>query len=265
MSTNPIDSNNHNQLIDSQFGNQASAYLDSKVHAQGPEFSLIENTLRASLIPSSQLRVLDLGCGAGHVSFCAAPHVDEVVAYDLSPQMLATVNQAATAKELHNIKTIQGQAESLPFADNSFDIVLSRFSAHHWMDVGRALNEAKRILKVTGQLIMIDITAPPVPLLDSFLQTIEMLRDPSHIRDYSASQWVTLLAQAQFATESMTTHKLTLNFSEWVTRMQTPEHFVTSIRALQKNSGHEVLDYFDIQTDGTFTTDVITLVAKPVH
>lgn len=265
MSTNPINSNSHNQLIDSQFGNQASAYLDSKVHAQGPEFLVIEETLRACSLPSSQLQVLDLGCGAGHVSFCAAPFVDAVVAYDLAPQMLVTVNQAAIAKGLTNIKTVQGEAESLPFSDNSFDIILSRFSAHHWMDVGRALNEAKRVLKATGQLIMIDIAAPPLPLLDSFLQTIEMLRDPSHIRDYSTSQWVTLLAQAQFASESMTSHKLTLNFSEWVTRMQTPEHFVTSIRALQKNSGREVLDYFDIQTDGTFTTDVIILIAKPVH
>ncbi|WP_435889727.1 class I SAM-dependent methyltransferase [Escherichia coli] len=44
----------------------------------------------------------------------------------------------------------QGYAESLPFADNAFDIVISRYSAHHWHDVGAALREVNRILKPGG-------------------------------------------------------------------------------------------------------------------
>ena len=39
----------------------------------------------------------------------------------------------------------QGYAETLPFADASFDVVISRYSAHHWHDVGQALREVKRV------------------------------------------------------------------------------------------------------------------------
>lgn len=256
-------SSNHNQLIDSQFGSQANTYLKSSVHSQGPEFEVLEAILQQEAHSTSTLNVLDLGCGAGHISFCAAQHASSVIAYDLSQQMLTTVEQAATDKGLTNIKTVRGEAESLPLANNSFDMVISRFSAHHWMDVARALSEARRVLKPTGQLIMIDIMAPPVALLDSFLQTIEMLRDTSHVRDYSASDWLAMMGQAKLSTVSVITHKLTLDFKDWIARMQTPEHFITSIRALQQNSGHEVQSYFNLQPDGTFTTDVITMVAKP--
>jgi SAM-dependent methyltransferase len=61
------------------------------VHAQGTEFAL----LQAELAGQGAARVLDLGCGAGHVSFHVAPLVKEVVAYDLSQQMLDVVAAAA--------------------------------------------------------------------------------------------------------------------------------------------------------------------------
>ena len=254
----PQQINNQNQLIDSQFGSQADAYLASSVHASGVEFTLIESILQQYTHPT----VLDLGCGAGHVSFCAAPLSQAVTAYDLSEGMLKVVQSSAINRKLHNISTHQGVAEDLPFLDNSYDVVISRFSAHHWMDVAQALKEAKRVLKPNGRLIMIDIMAPPVALLDSFLQTIELMRDNSHVRDYSASDWLAMMGQAQLSMLAMTSHKLTLNFSDWIARMQTPEHFVTSIRALQQHSSHEVQSYFNLQPDGTFTTDVMSLVAK---
>ena len=58
------------------------------------------------------------------------------------PAMLAVVAQAAKDKHLDNIRVQQGVAESLPFADNSADVIISRYSAHHWHDVGQALREA---------------------------------------------------------------------------------------------------------------------------
>ena len=58
----------------------------------------------------------------------------EVVAYDLSAEMLDVVAEAAEERGLRNIKTQQGVVESLPFEDASFDLVVSRYSAHHWRD-----------------------------------------------------------------------------------------------------------------------------------
>lgn len=133
----------HHDNVEKQFGSQASAYLSSAVHASGRD--LVRLGERLAAFP--QAHVLDLGCGAGHASFTAAQQVAQVTAYDLSSQMLEVVAEAAKAKGLSNVATRQGYAESLPFDDASFDVVISRYSAHHWHDVGQALREVKRVLK----------------------------------------------------------------------------------------------------------------------
>jgi SAM-dependent methyltransferase len=111
-------------LVGSQFGARATAYLGSAVHAQGADLQALADLVRGD----SEARVLDLGCGAGHVGFHVAPHVGEVVACDLSPEMLEVVAHSASERGLHNIRTQQGVAEELPFAEGSFDYVFSRFS-----------------------------------------------------------------------------------------------------------------------------------------
>lgn len=180
----------HTQVVQKQFGEQASAYLSSAVHAQGTEFAL----LQAELAGQGAARLLDLGCGAGHVSFQVAPLVKEVVAYDLSQQMLDVVSAAAVDRGLNNIRTVCGAAERLPFADGEFDFVFSRYSAHHWSDLGLALREVRRILKPGGVAAFVDVLSPGSPLLDTYLQTVEVLRDTSHVRDYDAAEWMRQLS-----------------------------------------------------------------------
>lgn len=175
----------HNNLVDDQFGAQAKMYLNSSVHAFGQEFTEVEALVQQFDSP----QVLDLGSGAGHISFYTAPFAQQVTAYDLSEDMLKVVADSAQQKGLDNITTVKGIAESLPFADNHFDVVISRFSAHHWQDVPLALREMRRVCKPTGKVMMIDIMAPSSTLCDTFLQTIEMLRDNSHVRDYSNAEW----------------------------------------------------------------------------
>jgi SAM-dependent methyltransferase len=116
------------RVVEAQFGPRAEAYLQSAVHAQGADLT----AFAALLDGSPTARLLDLGCGGGHMAFAAAPHVAEVVAYDLSSEMLAVVARAAAERDLTNLVTQRGRAESLPFADAGFDWVASRFSAHHW-------------------------------------------------------------------------------------------------------------------------------------
>ena len=248
----------HNCLVDKQFGSQAEMYLTSSVHAFGQEFANVEELVQQFESP----HVLDLGSGAGHISFYSAPFAQQVIAYDLSEEMLKIVADSAREKGLDNIITVKGIAESLPFPDHHFDVVISRFSAHHWQDVPLALREIRRVCKPTGKVMMIDIMAPPSPLCDTFLQTIEILRDNSHVRDYSNSEWQQMFSQAGLNVSETQTHKLQLEFDSWITRMRTPAHYVTVIRELQQNIGHEVKSYYAIQADGTFTTDVLTLIAN---
>ncbi len=91
-----------------------------------------------------------MGCGAGHASFAIAPHAKEVVAYDIAPPMLATVEAAARERGLGSIRTQQGAAESLPFEDGYFNWAVSRMSAHHWRDVPAALREVRLVFAPSG-------------------------------------------------------------------------------------------------------------------
>ena len=145
-------------VVVQQFGSTASAYLTSAVHAQGADL----DTLRTMTQRLSHPTVLDLGCGAGHASFAIAPHAQSVTAFDLSAQMLDVVAQAARERGLHNLETRHGNAARLPFADASFDLVVTRFSAHHWLDVPAALREVARVLRPQGSFIVIDNWSPPV-------------------------------------------------------------------------------------------------------
>ncbi|MBA1190586.1 methyltransferase domain-containing protein [Pseudomonas entomophila] len=248
----------HTDVVQRQFGEQASAYLSSAVHAQGSEFTL----LREAVSGQGAARVLDLGCGAGHVSFQVAPLVGEVVAYDLSSAMLAVVAAAAGERGLDNVVTVQGPAECLPFEDGTFDFVFSRYSAHHWSDLGLALREVRRVLKPGGVAAFIDVMSPGSPLLDTYLQSVEVLRDTSHVRDYTAAEWIGQASEAGLQVRSHARQRLHLEFASWVERMRTPEAMRVAIRALQHAMGEEVRQYYQIDPEGSFSTDVLVLWAE---
>ncbi|PKH21217.1 SAM-dependent methyltransferase [Enterobacterales bacterium CwR94] len=250
-------SSSHHDNINKQFGEQASLYLSSKVHAQGPDLQKLGECL--STLPNA--RVLDMGCGGGHASFAAAAQVAEVVAYDLSAQMLSVVAQAAKEKGIKNISTEQGYAEHLPFTDGEFDVVISRYSAHHWHDVGKAMREVKRVLKPGGKVIFMDVSAAGHPVLDIYLQTVEALRDTSHVRDYAPGEWLQMFTEAGLRINAVSQDRLVLEFGSWIARMRTPDALVQGIRAYQQTVSDEVRRYFDVQPDGSFTTDTIFIEA----
>jgi SAM-dependent methyltransferase len=249
----------HEAVVAGQFGSKATEYVTSAVHAHGADLEEIKRVaggLHAG-------RALDLGCGGGHVSFALAPPAREVVAYDLSSEMLDAVRSSAQQRGLSNITTVLGPVEKLPFDDASFDLVASRFSAHHWHDVARGLREARRVLKADGLAIFIDVAAPEAPLLDTFLQTIELLRDPSHVRDYAPSEWRTFLSEAGFTIEDVTMRRLPLEFSSWIARMGTPPARAAVIRGLHAEMAGEVRTYFELTPAGDFTVDTITVTLSP--
>ncbi len=155
------------QLSATQFGARASSYLSSTVHAQGADLQRLERIARETQPASPGRR---LWRGPRELRSRARWSARQVVAYDPSPDMLSVVAREAASRGLSDLKTHAGAAEVLPFDDSFFDLVVTRFSAHHWASVPRALSECSRVLKTGGRLIVIDVVAPEPPLLDTSLQ-----------------------------------------------------------------------------------------------
>ncbi|MCB8876556.1 class I SAM-dependent methyltransferase [Acidisoma silvae] len=243
------------ETVENQFGPRAAEYLTSAVHAQGEDLAHFSAML---VEDGAGSRVLDMGCGGGHMSFAAAPFVREVVAYDLSPEMLSVVAHAAGERGLDNLLTEQGEAEALPFEDGSFDWVVSRFSAHHWTGWRAGLQEAHRVMRPGGRGVFIDVVSPGAPALDTYLQSVEVLRDTSHVRDYSAGEWEATLADSGFMVQATRRHRLRMDFTTWIARMRTPEVMANAIRALQGAMAEPVRRHFAIEADGSFMIDVAT-------
>ncbi len=234
--------------VQQQFGNAAFNYAISAVHASGED---LNRMVQLAELTGAE-KVLDAGCGAGHTALAFAPHVAEVIAYDLTPSMLDQVNRLASERSIANLTTQQGDVENLPFEDGTFDRVVSRYSAHHWPHPANALSEIYRVLKPGGQFILSDIVAAEEAALDTFLQVVEFIRDPSHVRDHSISQWGSLLHAAGFSSEVLFTWDVSLDFDSWVERMATPSANVAMIKTLFDGAPSEVRSAMDIQSNYRF-------------
>ncbi len=150
----------HDAIVNQQFSPQAQAYLQSAVHAQGSDL----DDMAQQVGQQPRATALDLGCGGGHVAFRLAPLVNLVVAYDPSHAMLDVVADEAQRRGLRNVVTKHGAAETLPCASESFDIAVSRYSAHHWGDVPAGLAQMRRVMKAGGQALIMDVISPGAPL-----------------------------------------------------------------------------------------------------
>src|SRR4030081_993932 len=130
------------ELSVTQFGTSATNYLASPVHATGADLE----RLTAFAVQQRATRVLDLGCGAGHASFALARGAArQITAYDPSSDMLAVVVREAAARGYDAIETCAGAAEALPFESDTFDLVVTLYSAHHWANMAQALAQCARV------------------------------------------------------------------------------------------------------------------------
>jgi ubiquinone/menaquinone biosynthesis C-methylase UbiE len=248
----------HHRYVDAAYGPRATDYLASAVHAAGEDLDALE----ALVGGRARARVLDLGSGAGPVSYRVAPHVAVVTAVDVSQPMLDLVARTARERGLANVTTRSSAAESLPFDSGRFDLVLSRFSAHHWRDLDAGLREAQRVLAPGGRAVLIDSIAPSAALLDSHLQTIELLRDPTHVRNYTAAEWTAALARARFETVALTARRLRIEFDSWIVRTRTSRLHAEAIRSFQAAVPDEVRARFGLEADGSFLLDALQIEAR---
>ena len=234
-------------LIQKQFGAVAQNYASSRVHASGVD---LDAMLRCVPLRGDEL-TLDAGCGSGHTAALFASQVGHATAFDLTQEMLLETRKLAELRDFDNVFAVQGNVIDLPFEANTFDIVVSRYSAHHWANPQRAIREFARVLKFqAGYVILSDVVAPADILIDSYLQAIELLRDPSHVRDHTAGQWIEMFQNAGFKARVVHEFEVELDFVSWLTRMSTPPLMSKTIRELLRGAPSRVKEIMQISLDG---------------
>ncbi|MDQ6773530.1 MAG: methyltransferase domain-containing protein [Candidatus Dormibacteraeota bacterium] len=208
------------RLVRSQFSAAATGYVSGAVFTERDD---LERML-ALAAPSSLEVALDVATGGGHTALAFAPRVRRVVATDLTPEMLAAAHRHLAGAGGAGIRLAVADAEQLPFAAASFDIVTARLAPHHFPRPEVFVAEAARVLRPGGRFVLLDNMAPEEPELDAFLNRLEVWRDPSHVRAHRASEWRAMLERAglQVLVVDPLVRKRYV-FADWTARMRMTE------------------------------------------
>ena len=240
-----------------QFGPAAEAYLASAVHAQGEDLARLVELLDPSLNDT----VLDLGCGVGHTLRKIAPKVRLAVGADATPGMLEGARTLMAQERIGNVALIVATAEALPFLDGWFDGVTSRLAAHHFADVPRAFSEVARVLKSGGRFVLSDNYAPDDPELARWINELEAVRDPSHVREHTVTEWRALLEGAGLRVTAEERSSTVLETEPWLARSRTPDGEAARVRAMLRKASDAARQAFAVHKDG-FTLLKVVLRAE---
>ncbi|MGO9454852.1 MAG: class I SAM-dependent methyltransferase [Candidatus Binataceae bacterium] len=246
--THEAGANEVHERVQAQFGAAASAYTTSAGHGDPMLLQRVVDLAR----PQPGDRALDIATGAGHTALALAPHVAEVVAFDLTQRMLEETARNAAARGLGNVVTRQGAAERLPFADSSFEIVAVRQAPHHYADIRAAVREMARVVKPQGRVVIIDSRAPEDDELDRAYNYIEKLRDPSHVRNWRPSEWRAMVEAAglRITAEHLdfyTENGRPMDFDTWTQRMKTPPAAVAELTSLFRTASLALVEALRIE------------------
>jgi SAM-dependent methyltransferase len=226
-----------------QFAPVAGAYVRSATHARGADLA----RLRELAAPRSTERLLDVATGGGHTALAFAPAVRQVVASDLTREMLRAAREHIAAQGIANMYYCQAPAEALPFAAASFDLVLCRVAAHHFADIRAFVREAARVLRPGGRLLVSDHIGLEDADLDAFMDRFERWRDPSHVRAYSFAEWGAFCAAAGLDlahTEDFFWEPYP--FDEWTERIRMPAAERDALEAWLLAAPARYRDFFEI-------------------
>jgi ubiquinone/menaquinone biosynthesis C-methylase UbiE len=171
MSTN---NSEQNARVRDQFSKQAERYAELINSSKDTTLPALLEAVK----PTTDDRMLDVGCGTGRFAITLAPLVAKAVGIDLTSAMLEQARKAQAAAHVENIEWQQGDVADLPFADGEFTLVTCKAMLHHVTEPLRVIAEMSRVCARGGHVLAADLT-PARDKVAAF-DAIEILRDPSH-------------------------------------------------------------------------------------
>jgi ubiquinone/menaquinone biosynthesis C-methylase UbiE len=184
----------HNKKVIEQFSKQAIPFTKIKGH-----YDSVDTIISMSEV-SKKHKVLDLACGTGILSCEFAKYAENVIGLDLTKEMIEQAVKVQNENNLKNINFDLANVEKLAYKDNSFDIIFTRYSFHHFLDTKKVFEEMIRVCKTNGKIIVVDVAIENQ--YTSAYNQMEKLRDPSHTKALTFEEFDEL-----FSNKSLSTHK----------------------------------------------------------
>lgn len=209
----------HDKLIQTEFSRQADTMAQAAVFND----AVILDRIREAAQLSERSRALDVACGPGIVLEALARNAGEVVGCDITPAMLERAEQRCAAAGLSNVRLVPGRVEALPFSDAEFDVVVSRSALHHFLEPAATIREMARVLKPGGRMVTVDVMASENAAEAALHNSLEILRDPSHVRMLPRSELQRYLEDAGLRVDSCTTWVNHREAGEWLKITNVPE------------------------------------------
>ncbi len=153
------------------FSSEGDTYAD----AEGLAWMLKELPL------SPEARCLDIATGTGEFARALAPHVASVIGLDATDAMIEQGRSFVAQAGIENVSFQRGVVQDLPFEDETFDVVSSRYAFHHFADPKPVIAEMVRVCKTGGRVIIVDIIVPDESMAAEY-NYYEWLCDSSHTR-----------------------------------------------------------------------------------
>jgi len=204
----------HNETIRREFSKQAASF--GKIGLTLSSQECLE--WMVTMLPlRSDLRVLDVAAGTGHLGRAIAPLVREVIAIDITSEMLIKAREEAARADLSNIVFEEGDAASLPYEDASFDMVVSRLAVHHFEQPKVQLKEMARVCKSGHTVGIIDLLSPDDQSVNATYNRLEQLRDPSHTHALTKNQLVKTMGVSGIACQRIDARDIHVDFEQWIT------------------------------------------------
>lgn len=161
-------------------------------------------------------RCLEVAAGTGQLTRAIAPLVRHAIALDRQRTQLTRGVKAARKSGITNMSVQPGLAENLPYADESFDLVMTRFGLHHFARPEIVLAEMKRVCRKGGRTIVVDRVAPGNSHWALEYDRLERLRDPSHRKLFNLYELKQLFRQLNLSIVRSDSRDFPLEFQTWI-------------------------------------------------